>query len=283
MRAIVGRVRNAPQVAKPLDRLLPKAAELLEQIQADLAQLGDSSALAVIEQRRTIARLVDRQSAYLSAITAAHLAGGCPPMRPKNHGTDVPLPLPAPGVRVDFGHWGVAEEQLAAQMEAANAQMEAAGAECMIGLARLACNASHQLQNLCVASRGGAGTPAHVFLKELDNQAGQAENASRAIMIFSHRWHMTRRPQPAKKLVERAYVLSSVASQGEALVTLASSQEGGQTIPQDELRAVLVRLSRLAAILYGLELPPLPSAEERAAAPRKADKKISDEPPATMA
>lgn len=275
MRALVGRVRNVRQVSKPLDRLLPKASALLAQIQADLAQLGDSSELAVAEQRTTTDRLIVRQATYISVISEAHATGGRPPMRPEGFARDAPLALPAPCVRLDFGHWGSTEENLAAQMEAANAIPYASGAEQVIGLARLVCNTSHQLQNLAVAPRGGEGTPAHDFLKELDKLAGRCENASRAIMVLAHRWHMTQRARPAAKIVERASMLLAATCQGEELLTAAAGTEGGHTVPMEELRSTIHLLRRLALILHGSELPPLLPAAERAAGPEKVDRKVS--------
>lgn len=263
MRKLVGRVRNAMNVAKPLGKLLPKAEELLQRIKTDLAQLGMGSEVVVAEQCRIIDRLVACQAAYLASMVAAHDGGDRAPVRPEGLAPEAPLPLPMPGARVDFGRWSDEEEQLAAGMEAAEAGRQASSAEKIIAIARLCCNASHQLQNLAVAPLGGVDTAAHGFLKQLDKLAGKCENASRAIMVLAHRWHMTQRVKPVEKLLRTASELLAATEVAEELVTAAASAHGGAVVPVESLRGTVGRVARLASILCGAELPRLHPAAER--------------------
>lgn len=244
MRALVGRVRNARNVSKPLERLLPQASRLLAQIRTDLDSLGGDTE-GVAEQRGVINSLLARKDRYLAAITAAHSGGDRPPTRPSGLADGAPLPLPPPGVRVDFFSWGQAEEALLSKAGAV-----VASAEVIIGVARLACNAAHECQNLCVAPRGAAGTKAHATLKQLDNLAGQCENRARAIMVLAHRWHTTQRARPAEAIVKQANALQAAVSTGEGLALAAAScGEGGSQVPGAKLASVLARLGRLASVL----------------------------------
>merc|ERR1712224_1025569 len=144
-----------------MSNLLPKAHELLERIKRDLSALhgsDDRSEIAVKEQRKAIDGFIKRQEAYLMAISSACASGNKPPKEVDSS----PLWLPPPGKSVNFGVWGAPEEQFVREMKQAQEAKRPVKPEEVIGLARLACNTAHELQNLAVAPRGGAQSDAHV-------------------------------------------------------------------------------------------------------------------------
>merc|ERR1712146_354911 len=88
----------------------------------------------------------------------------------------------------------------------------------VIRLARLCCNSAHELQNLSVAPKNGAGTDAHKTMKDIDNIAGKCESASRAIMVLAHRWHITGKARPTSRIAHRATFLVEAVQQCNRLL-----------------------------------------------------------------
>merc|ERR1719203_1843263 len=220
MRLLVGRVRNAPDFWRTVGRLVPKGLELLKRVQADLAPLGGQTETVVQEQRKAVEQLLSRQQAYLSALLEAHAARKGP--EPGSGGPEgAPLPLPPPGKRVDFGSWREQEEKFVKELEEAVVAQRSVPLEQVIGLARLACNSSHELQNLASAPRGAFKSPAHEHLKAIDKLGGQCENASRAAMVLAHRAHQRQRLQPLAKVAKQALLLQKRAEHCASLLDLA--------------------------------------------------------------
>lgn len=240
MRALVGRARNSPQLWRPVSRLVPKAQGLLASVQADLAPLSDAGGVPE-EQRRAVQQLVSRQEAYLAALAEALDVGYVPETAPA---------LPPPGKRVDFDAWRDQENRFVAEVEQNVVAQQTIPLEQIIGLARLTCNSSHQLQNLASAPRGGLGSQAHKILKLIDNKAGKCENASRSSMVLAHRAHQLQNAKPTAKISEHALFLQEAAEKCAKLAEKAVSVEGGDTVPAEAYKVVLERLARLAAILH---------------------------------
>jgi len=241
MRALVGRVRNNPKLWRQVSRFLPKAQGLLTSVQADLAPLSHAGGVSE-EQRKAAQQLVSRQVAYLAALAEALAVRHVPESAPD---------LPPPGKRIDFDVWRDQENRFVAEVGQAVAAKQVVPLEQLIGLARLACNSSHQLQNLASAPRGGFGSQAHKILKLIDNRGGKCENASRASMVFAHRAHQLQNAKPTAKISERALFLQEAAESCAKLAEKAISVEGGDTVPAEAYKVVLERLAQLAALLHG--------------------------------
>lgn len=251
MRNLVGKIRNVQNVNNPLARLLPKAQNLLESVKDNLVALSDDARGVVREQQKAIHGLISRQEAYLAAIMHAHISGNRLPIEAEAFR----FWLPPPGKRVDFGVWGATEESfINAMLESLSTKQQIKPDE-IIGLARLACNTSHQLQNLAVAPRGGMGSDARGLLNKLDNIAGQCENRSRKIMIFAHRMHRMQAEKPRPKIVQRAAFLKVAVTDMREIVASAMHADGGSTVPAENLSTSLDRLELLTSILHDSGIP----------------------------
>lgn len=253
MRRFVGRVRNKAKIGCPLRNFVPKGQELLTRIEADLAAISaQRSAAAPEDQRNAVKQLLDRQRAYLAALAALQASGSAPQLQQAAAGEKAALP--PPGKRVDFGVWGDNEEHFVARMqEVATAKVPVSPEE-VLGLARLACNTSHELQNLATAPRGGLRSEAHAYLREIDNLAGRCENASRCSMVLVHRARTRGCSRPMVKVAQRGAFLEQSAEHCEAILQKAVAADGGELVPSEAYIITIQRLSALAKTLQEVEL-----------------------------
>jgi len=246
MRALVGRVRNAPNVWHPMEILVPKGEVILKRVQSDLAALAGLSENVAVEQQRAVVQFLSRQQSYLQALADAIVAK----TGPQAAGSpQEPLPLPPPGKRVDFGIWRQQETKFVADLKEAVDANQPIPMERVIGLARLACNAAHELQNLSCAPRGGLKTQAHQKMKQIDNIAGKCENASRATMVIAHKVHHSQKSKPTFRIALRAVFLEQAAERMGKLVDAAEDAPGGQAVPIEAYKFILQRLGQLAELL----------------------------------
>jgi len=280
MRHFVGRVRNKAKIGGPLRNFVPKGQELLMRIEADLAAINaQRSAAAPEDQRNAVKQLLDRQSAYLAALAALSASGSASQLEQAAAGEKAALP--PPGKRVDFGVWGESETQFAARMHEVAAARVPVSPEEVLGLARLACNTSHELQNLATAPRGGLRSEAHAYLRQIDNLAGKCENASRCSMVLVHRARTRGCSRPMVKVAQRGAFLEEAAWQCETILQNAVAADGGHLVPSEAYIITIQRLSGLAKTLQQVEIalegkqrgPRAPKAEraprERKFAPRQ--------------
>lgn len=247
MRRLVGRVRNKPDIWRPVGKLVPKGQAIFRSLQHDLGPLGHLVSVDAA-QCKAVDQLLGRQEAYLHALSGAQAIRCVPEAGPIGE----PIGLPPPGKRSDFGVWRDQETNFISEVSQGQAFGHDTSLEKLIGLARLACNCSHELQNLSTAPRGGWGSEAHRFLKKLDQLGGQCENASRASMVLAHRAHQRQSPQPLKKVADRALFLQRAAGEGAALLQRAASaaEDGGVLVPTEAFQVTLDRLLRLALLLH---------------------------------
>eukprot|EP00406_Dinophysis_acuminata_P039812 CAMPEP_0179371670 /NCGR_PEP_ID=MMETSP0797-20121207/85841_1 /TAXON_ID=47934 /ORGANISM="Dinophysis acuminata, Strain DAEP01" /LENGTH=431 /DNA_ID=CAMNT_0021087521 /DNA_START=75 /DNA_END=1370 /DNA_ORIENTATION=- len=237
MRSLVGRIRNRPKVSVPLQKVVPDAQALLNHVWSDLSVL-DAAPSGVLEQRNKIEGLIARQQRLLSVLRHAGKLGQ-QPERDQFVDQD----------RIDFGSWTEAEEDLVARAAAAIAAQKPLHSGAELALARLCCNAAHQLQNLAAMPRGGKGTQAYKLMKNIDKVAGQCESASRAIMVLTHRWKIKRGQRQVAGILERAGFLLAASRRCEEALRRAVAAQGGSSVPEGDLALALGRLSSLAGLL----------------------------------
>jgi hypothetical protein len=248
MRRLVDRMRSKRlgKYEKPLSKLLPKGQVLLNDIWANLS-VFDAKPHAAAEQRATVEKLVMRQAAILDMLAAVSAQG--------HQSASFPIP---PGCRVDFGMWGSHEQQQIQKPLHKLVLGQNLTAEEVIGLARLSCNCSHELQNLSVTPAGGK-CPAQKIMKSIDNIAGKCENASRAIMVLIHKWQINRKPGPLARIACRAQFLMESQERCNRLIHQAVSTIGGEKVPVSSYTLSLQRLHLLACVISQAHL----SSQER--------------------